>query len=203
MNLSTVRSFCSSLSANIKKRIQLRKYDNYNVAEYFRRQGAKVGENCCIMPRTLGSEPYLVKIGNHVCINYGVHLHTHDGGTWVFRKEMPDLRVFGPIVIEDNCFIGDGAKILPNVTIGENSIVGAGSVVISDVPPNSIVMGVPARRFGSPEKYKEKCIECWNKQKPPAFSAGSSMNWERSENVNVILKELKEHLIELFKEKLK
>lgn len=202
MNLSLVSSIYNSLIAKIKKKIILRKYDNYNIAEYFREQGARIGDNCCIMPRSLGSEPYLVKIGNHVCINYDVHLHTHDGGTWVFRDEMPDIRVFGPIVIEDNCLIGEGTKILPNVTIGKNSIVGAGSVVISDVPPNSIVMGVPARRFGSLSKYKEKCIDRWKDQKPSDFHFDSSMNWERSKNVKIIRKQLKEHLLKVFKEKL-
>jgi serine O-acetyltransferase len=44
----------------------------------------------------------------------------------------------------DGVFIGNNANILGNVTVGENSRVGAGSVVISDVPPNSTVVGVPA-----------------------------------------------------------
>ena len=44
----------------------------------------------------------------------------------------------------DNVFIGNNANILGNVTVGENSRVGAGSVVLSDVPPNSTVVGVPA-----------------------------------------------------------
>jgi serine O-acetyltransferase len=44
----------------------------------------------------------------------------------------------------DNVFVGNNANILGNVTVGENSRVGAGSVVLSDVPPNSTVVGVPA-----------------------------------------------------------
>jgi serine O-acetyltransferase len=44
----------------------------------------------------------------------------------------------------DNVFIGNNANVLGNITIGENSRVGAGSVVLSDVPPNSTVVGVPA-----------------------------------------------------------
>ncbi|WP_390583501.1 acyltransferase [Erythrobacter sp. MTPC3] len=50
-----------------------------------------------------------------------------------------------PILVEKNCFIGGGAMVLPGVTIGHNSIVGAGSVVFEDVPPYSIVAGNPAR----------------------------------------------------------
>lgn len=50
-----------------------------------------------------------------------------------------------PIVIEKNAWIGAGAIVLPGVTIGENSVVGAGSVVTKDVPPNTVVVGNPAR----------------------------------------------------------
>ena len=46
--------------------------------------------------------------------------------------------------IEDRVFIGNNANVLGNITVGENSRVGAGSVVLSDVPPNSTVVGVPA-----------------------------------------------------------
>jgi acetyltransferase-like isoleucine patch superfamily enzyme len=50
-----------------------------------------------------------------------------------------------PIVIKQNAWIGANATILPGVTIGENSIVAAGAVVSKDVPPNTIVGGVPAK----------------------------------------------------------
>jgi len=50
-----------------------------------------------------------------------------------------------PLVIKRNAWIGAGATILPGVTIGENSIVAAGAVVSRDVPPNTVVAGVPAR----------------------------------------------------------
>jgi len=191
-----------SIFRRINHTLELRKYDNFTIAQYFRKQGVQIGDGCCIFPRILGGEPYLVKIGNHVCINAGVRLHTHDGGTWVFRLERPDLRVFGPIIIEDNCFIGESAKILPNVTIGRNSIVGAGSVVITDVPPNSIVMGVPARSFGSIDRYKMKCLERWKEQRPPGFHPDSSMHWERSDHVQEIRMQLKTHLTQLFKDRL-
>ncbi len=50
----------------------------------------------------------------------------------------------GPI-IEENAKIGANATILPGITIGKNSIVGAGSVVTKDVPPNCVVAGNPAK----------------------------------------------------------
>lgn len=186
----------------IKLSLELYKYDNFTIAEYFRKQGAQIGDNCIIIPRSLGTEPYLVKIGNHVAINKGVELHTHDGGTWVFRQDIPDLRVFGPIIIEDNCLIGENAVILPNVTIGANSIVAASSVVIKDVAPGSIVMGVPARRFGSLEKYREKCIKRWAVQKPSHLHPDAAKSYEASQNQAIILAQLKEHLIKHFKSEL-
>ena len=50
-----------------------------------------------------------------------------------------------PIVVKRNAWIGAAATILPGVTIGENSVVAAGAIVTSDVPPNTVVGGVPAK----------------------------------------------------------
>ena len=50
-----------------------------------------------------------------------------------------------PIVIQDNVWLGGGAIVLAGVTVGENSVVGAGAVVTKDVPPNVVVVGNPAR----------------------------------------------------------
>jgi serine O-acetyltransferase len=59
--------------------------------------------------------------------------------------------------IEDNCIIYTGAKILGGITIGKNSIIGANTVVIKDVPENSVVVGVPGtiikQNIISLEKY--------------------------------------------------
>jgi acetyltransferase-like isoleucine patch superfamily enzyme len=57
-----------------------------------------------------------------------------------------------PIVIEKNVWIATGATILGGVTLGENSVVGAGAVVTKDVPPNSFVAGVPAQIIRSLEE---------------------------------------------------
>jgi len=181
---------------------ELSKYSPNTIAEYLRKQGAQVGTNCYIVPTSVGSEPYLVKIGNHVGIAGGVIFMTHDGGPWVFRSEFPDMQIFGPIVIEDNCIIGANAILFPNVRIGSNSIVGAGSVVISDVPPNTIVMGVPARPFGSVPKYKEKCIERWNAQRPPDIIIDSGETWWSSKHFEDNRRKLRRHLKHLFRDEL-
>lgn len=50
-----------------------------------------------------------------------------------------------PIVIKKNAWLGAGAMIMPGITIGENAVVSAGAVVTKDVPPNTVVAGVPAK----------------------------------------------------------
>ena len=56
-----------------------------------------------------------------------------------------DLEYASSIIIKDNCWICSSVTICGDVTIGENSIVAAGAVVNKDIPPNSIVAGVPAK----------------------------------------------------------
>jgi acetyltransferase-like isoleucine patch superfamily enzyme len=191
-----------SLISRVIRSYELRKYNSFTIAEYLRKQGAQVGDHCDIIPTNLGTEPYLVKIGNHVAIAAGVKFITHDGGPWIFRSEIPDLQVFGPIIIEDNCVIGQNAMLFPNIRIGKNSIVGAGSVVISDVPPDTIVMGVPARPFGSVVKYKEKCVERWDRQRPAGIIIEDGKDWWRSKHFQHNREKLKEHLLKLFKQEL-
>ena len=77
------------------------------------------------------------KIGNYVRIFQNITI----GCKWS-NNQLEDL--YSP-VIEDNVMIGAGAVILGNITIGKNSIVGANSVVTHNVPPNSVVAGVPAK----------------------------------------------------------
>lgn len=192
----------ASLIARKREAYQLRHYNRFTISEYFRKQGVQIGSDCSIIPTSLGGEPYLVKIGNHVTIAGGVQFVTHDGAAWIFRDEVPDLQVFGPIVIEDNCVIGQNAILFPNIRIGKNSIVGAGSVVITDVAPDTIVMGIPARPFGSVAKYKEKCIERWMAQRPPDCALEPGANWWNSKHFNENRKKLKMHLLNLFKEEL-
>ncbi|MST85779.1 hypothetical protein FYJ73_14080 [Prevotellaceae bacterium LKV-178-WT-2A] len=56
-----------------------------------------------------------------------------------------DLYIKGPVVIEDNVWIGDKASIHSGVTIGKGTIVACNAVVTKDVPPYSVVAGVPAK----------------------------------------------------------
>jgi acetyltransferase-like isoleucine patch superfamily enzyme len=105
---------------------------------------------------TFGSEPWLVTLGAHVTVTGGVNFVTHDGAVWVFREAEPDIDRFGRIVVGDNVFIGLKATILPGVTIGDDSVIAAGAVVVRDVPSGSIVGGVPARVLTTVEAYRAR-----------------------------------------------
>lgn len=126
-----------------------------------RRKGVTIGNDCKLIsyPRW-GSEPWLIQIGDHVEISSAVTFLTHDGATWCFRNQerYKDVIRYGKIIIEDNCFIGANVTILPGVTIGANTIVGACSVVTKNLKPNSVYAGVPARYICSLEEYAEKCL---------------------------------------------
>lgn len=127
--------------------------------DYLRSTGVKIGNGCDIFPIVdFGSEPYLVTIGNRVKITTGVSFITHDGGVHVLRNMdlLPNADIFGKIIVNDNVFIGVNSTIMPGVEIGENSIIGLGSVVTKNIPPNSVVAGVPARVIRDIHSYYEK-----------------------------------------------
>lgn len=85
-----------------------------------------------------------IRIGDHVQIGPNVQLLTPT------HPVEPELRkakweAAKPIVIEDNVWLGGGVIVLPGVTIGENSVIGAGAVVARSIPKDSVAVGNPAR----------------------------------------------------------
>jgi acetyltransferase-like isoleucine patch superfamily enzyme len=119
-------------------------------AEMLRERGDfyAMGEYCSIDPHALIEDRAYIRIGNNVrlatCYVFG-----HDGSVNMINRAF-GLRLdsVGKIDIRDNVFVGFGAIILPDVTIGPNAIVSAGSVVRSDVAEGDVVAGVPAKRVG-------------------------------------------------------
>lgn len=103
-----------------------------------------------------GTEPWIITLGNNVHITNGVKFITHDGGTLLYRNQIPDLEITKPIIVGNDVYIGLDASILPGVTIGNNVVVGAGAVVTKDIPDNSVAVGVPARAIKTAEEYLEK-----------------------------------------------
>ena len=128
------------------KRLWLRlRYDDYTIAEHFRAQGATVGSGTRILVRDLGSEPYLVAIGDDTLISSDVAFYTHDGAVWVLRAEEPTLNRFKRITVGRRCFIGARSVLLPGASVGDGSVIGAGSVVSGSIGAGMVAAGVPAK----------------------------------------------------------
>lgn len=84
-----------------------------------------------------------IVIGNNVLISE--HVTLSDSDNHILDKKSSDYRVSAPIIIEDHALIGINSTVLKGVKIGAYSIVGAGAVVTKDVPPKTMVGGVPAK----------------------------------------------------------
>ena len=149
---------------------------------------AEIGENCYIEPpfRSNWGGKH-VHFGKNVYANFNLTLvddtHIYVGDYTMFAPNvllataahpiLPTLRQKGyqynlPIRIGKNCWLGAGVIVLPGVTIGDNTVVGAGSVVTKDLPPNVVAVGNPARilrEIGERDKeyyYKDRKIDWEN-----------------------------------------
>ena len=111
---------------------------------YLRKQGVKIGQSCKIHTVSFSTEPYLVEIGNGARITSGTQFITHDGAVNCFPNEV-DGGIFGKIKLGNNVFIGSNCIILLNTTVGDNCIIGAGSVVRGQFPDDSVIVGNPAK----------------------------------------------------------
>ncbi|MDD6325954.1 MAG: sugar O-acetyltransferase [Lachnospiraceae bacterium] len=111
-----------------------------------------VGKGCFVNYNCTFLDVAPITLGNGVWLGANVTLATPNH-PFLAEERLPadypdgnhDLEYASPITIEDGCWICSSATICGGVTIGKNSIVAAGAVVNRDVPPNSIVAGVPAR----------------------------------------------------------
>jgi len=119
-------------------------------------ENARLGENCNICAHTLIESD--VVIGNNVTVKSGVYIWdgtriednvflgpnaTLTNDPMPRSKKYPEK--FSGIILKNGCSIGANSTILPGLIIGENAMVGAGSVVTKDVPANAVVVGNPAK----------------------------------------------------------
>lgn len=85
-----------------------------------------------------------ILVGDHVQVNLACTVG-HDAVLNDFATLAPGVRVSGNVTLAQGCYVGTGANIIDGIRVGEWSVVGAGSTVHRDVPPNTTVAGVPAR----------------------------------------------------------
>ena len=124
-------------------------------AELIKEMFAEAGEGCYIEPPFYANwGGRHVHLGNHVYANFGLtcvdDTHIYIGDATANHPLLPELREKAyqynlPIHIGKNCWLGAGVIVVPGVTIGDNTVIGAGSVVTKDIPANSLAVGNPCR----------------------------------------------------------
>ena len=117
--------------------------------------GVKMGSNNFVSSHFWSSEPYLITIGSHCAITRGVKLFTHGGGRAV-RRWHPDFDTFGKVSIGDYVYIGTNSLIMPGVTVDDNVLIAAGSIVTKSIPANVVVAGAPAKIICTIEEYYQR-----------------------------------------------
>ena len=154
-------SNCRRLMKKLYIKLLIQKADAYSVGRIYRKYyGVTIGKNVRFTGRMhWGSEPYLVEIGDNVTVANNVFFNTHDGGVSLFREKYPGVNVFGRIKIGNNVFVGNNTVFLPGVEIGDNVVIGAGSVVSRNIPGNCVVAGVPVKMIKDLAEYKKNILK--------------------------------------------
>lgn len=137
------------------KIIHLFKRIFFSLEKQARDAGVIMGEHNLIASKFWSTEPYLISIGNFCQLTEGTKIYTH-GGALVARDKYPNFDFFGKVVLGDRVYVGAGSKIMPGVTIGNNVLIAAGSVVTKSIPSNVVVAGNPAKYICTIDQYIEK-----------------------------------------------
>ncbi len=115
-----------------------------------RMRGVKIGKHVFLGGGNIldRARPDLITIEDYVSLAGGVYILTHSNPTTPLREILgPSSHKVAPVTIKRGAWIAVNVVILPGVTIGENSIVATGAVVMKDVPPYTIVGGTPAKEI--------------------------------------------------------
>jgi acetyltransferase-like isoleucine patch superfamily enzyme len=125
--------------------------DNRTRKVFFRETGVHIGQGTNITPGLIVNDGYsgLCWIGERVSIATNVTIVVDSNPNNSFLKDEPYVKEYliktKPVIVEDDVWLGTNVVLLPGVTIGRGSIIGAGSVVTRDIPPFVIAKGIPAR----------------------------------------------------------
>lgn len=137
---------------------------NERYIKFLRNGGVNIGKRVLFRDphstRIDTTRPCLVSIGNDVDINVNFTLLTHDWCSFVFRNLYHDfINSSGKVNIGNNVYIATNVTILKGVDIGDNCIIGAGSIVNRRIPDNSVAAGIPCKVICTIEEYYKKCKE--------------------------------------------
>lgn len=126
-----------------------------SIIQFFKNQGITIGEGANICCNIVTSEAHLIEIGRGTTISVNVEFITHDNS---ISKVIPDTTdLFGKITIGNNCFIGESSIIMYGVTLADNIIVAAGSVVTRSFDESNIIIGGnPARKISTWDNFARK-----------------------------------------------
>jgi acetyltransferase EpsM len=105
-------------------------------------ESGEIGGGCMLLAHTVVNTG--AKLGKHVIVNTGAIVE-HDSIIKDGVQLGPGVSMGGRVVVEKSAFIGTGAVLAPRIRVGEGTVVGAGSVVVKDLPPSVLAYGVPAR----------------------------------------------------------
>ena len=114
-------------------------------AALYRASGMKVGPLATIDRNLHVTRADLIEIGSRVTIANAVSILADVTAVNSRLEELYGIQKSGPVVIEDDAYIGTKATLLPNVRVGRMATVAANTLVTTDVPPCGVVIGVPGR----------------------------------------------------------
>lgn len=134
--------------------------------KYLRSKGISIGNDCVfVSPNTAYIDimrPSLISIGNDVHMNKNFTIMSHDFSHSVFISLYGEfLSSSGSVTIGNNVWFGTNVTVLKGVTIGDNCIIGAGSIVTKSIPANSVAVGVPCKVVCTIEEYYKKREKLW------------------------------------------
>lgn len=127
----------------------------YKRAQYLKKNNilGSIGENCRWGPWLLPLYPKLIRLHNNVHVHKTARIVTHDMLNKFLKARNPDVdfgyrEKIGCVELKDNVYISMNVTVMPDVRINKDCIISAGSVVVSDIPENSVASGIPAKPTG-------------------------------------------------------